>query len=393
MNCCDLDKAYHDLNLSWWHFSLRTVIFLCPVNFHVHSSFLDSDIMHGNQTAMMQLLDQCLARIPFYHNVPRIRQDMSALFYNCPTLRPNVGSFQASTGMITLFYLSGVVPITYGGANYNIPITMYFDPPYPNQPPRVFVTPTNDMVIKQNHRSVDVNGRVYLPVLTSWNAYNSSLVTVVANLSQVFSQEPPVHAVRKGSIPSPKSQPPVVVATNRRDDLVKSLTVKLRAKLPTRLKTEVDSLNAVRSQETSVRDNATKIKRIQTDLSILKEKLDAELILLDDMDTQNREWVKKNSTPDVSPDTDAVGALAYLEAESAVGQQVIDLLAEECAHEDLIDYFSALNREGKLSMSELLREMRQLTRKVFELRTLKRKALVVLQSATARSLSNPLSVR
>jgi len=75
-----------------------------------------------------------------------------------------------------------------------------------------------------------------------------------------------------------------------------------------------------------------------------------------------------------------MGALAYLEAESVVGQQVIDLMAEECACEDLIDYLCALNRDGKLSMSDLLKEIRGLTRRIFEIRTLKRRGLVILQS-------------
>jgi ESCRT-I complex subunit TSG101 len=339
-------------------------------------------------SAHFSLLEQCITRVSFYQNSSRLRQDMQMLFYNCSTLRPNVGTFQSPTGSIVLFYLSGVIPISYNGANYNIPVTIYIDPPYPNQPPRIFVTPTADMMIKPNHKSVDANGRVYLPELTRWNPYSSNLVSIIGILSSVFSSEPPVHAVRSSQ------QPPQVLTAqvvsppgmSRRDILINSLTVKLRAKLPAKVKSEVDQLNKAREDENKVRENNTRLKKAHLDLVTLKTRIEAEIETIHALDTQNREWIKKNTRDDESSSSNSgMTALSFLEAESAVGQQVIDLMAEECAHEDLIDYLCTLNREGKLSMSDLLKEIRILTRKIFEIRTLKRRALVVLQSAPQHS--------
>jgi ESCRT-I complex subunit TSG101 len=335
------------------------------------------------------LLDQCVSRISFYQNTARLRQDVAALLYNCATLRPNVGSFQSGPGMITLFYLSGVIPITYSGANYNIPVTIYLDPPYPNQPPRVFVTPTADMAIKPNHKSVDMNGRVYLPELTRWNSYSSNLVSIVGVLSSIFSHEPPVHAVRRnGPFPPQVVKAHAVGApANRKDTLIQFLTVKLRAKVPGRVKSEVDTLNRSRQVESEIATNGARMRLLMSDLSSLRARMEEEIIQLDTLDSQNRDWILRNETK--SSDSTEANALTYLEADSAVGQQVIDLLAEECANEDLIDYLCALNREGKLGMSELLREMRMLTRKIFEIRTLKRKCLIVLQSVRPTSLQVP----
>jgi ESCRT-I complex subunit TSG101 len=359
--------------------------------------------------ATLSLLEQCIGRVPFYQNTARLRQDMQTLFYNCSTLRPNVGSFQSANGSITLFYLSGVVPISYNGANYNIPVTIYIDPPYPNQPPRVFVTPTADMAIKPNHKAVDANGRVYLPELSRWNPYSSNLVSIIGILSSVFSVEPPVHAVRSAAqhhqqqshhhsnshhSPAIAKASPVLQAhvvtpgMSRKDVLLNSLTVKVRAKLPARIKAEVDDLNRARQDENAVKENGARIKKAHENLLTLRSKLESEIHDLEAIDSQNREWIKKNTksseTPD-KPDSD-LGALSYLEAESVVGQQVIDLMAEECAHEDLIDYLCALNRDGKISMSDLLKEIRLLTRKVFEIRSLKRRALVTLQSSQTSSV-------
>ena len=327
-----------------------------------------------NMAASLSLMEQNLARITFYHNLPRLRQDLHSLFYNCGTLRPNVGIFQSGAGNITLFYLSGVVPITYHGANYNIPVTMYIDPPYPNQPPRVFVTPTSDMVIRPNHQSVDANGRVYLPQLSQWNSASSNIVSIVAILSQVFSAAPPVNAVR-----TPQAAQLVVSDSSRRDALIRSITVKIRAKLPTRIKAEVEALNEARSEQSRLKHTNSILEKSLSDLTSLKLRMESKETQLDQLDVEIREWLRKQS-----PDSTDISAIAYLEPENAVGQQLIDLSSEECAHEDLIDFLTQLHREGKISMSDLLKEIRLLTRKVFELKTLARRASVLLQ---ARALS------
>jgi ESCRT-I complex subunit TSG101 len=349
--------------------------------------------MSGNQQAV---LEQCLSRIPFYSNVHRLRQDIQVLFYNLSSnsLRPNVGSFQTGSGNITLFYLSGVVPITFMGNNYNIPVTIYFDPPYPNQPPRVFVTPTPDMVIKPNHRSVDMNGRVYLPQLTNWSPYTSNLVELVGILSSVFSGEPPVNS--KKSNPAPVVAPlaaVVVGGPTRTDQLVKSLTVKIRAKLPVKLKTEVDAINELRAKNMRFSSHIKELEKlnreISTDFTVQCTRKKSEL---ESRIAETIEWNKTNriSKPEIGSDPvseSGVAALKYLDAESVVGQQIIDLLAEECAIEDLIDCLNELVRRGKLSMSDLLREMRSLTRRLFEVKIIKKKALVVIQSNRKKVLN------
>lgn len=341
-------------------------------------------------------LEDCLSRITFYSNVARLRQDMQSLLHHSSTLRPNVGVFQSNAGSITLFFLSGVVPITYGGNNYNIPVTIYVDPPYPNQPPRVFVTPTADMVIKPNHRCVDMNGRVFLPQLTHWNPYSSSLVEILGILASMFSAEPPVNAIRGAGKPpqglahsktmgvvTPIMAAPVV---SRHDQLVKSITVKIRAKLPAKLKLELDKLNELKRTEMAFREHEMKLTNTRGELQMLKQMMEKKVDELNILDTQNREWVAKQqsvqpaSTDSPSGSLVASSALTYLEAESVVGQQVIDLLAEECAYEDLLDYLGQLAQAGKITTSDYIREVRSSTRKLFEVKTLKRRALIVLQS-------------
>jgi ESCRT-I complex subunit TSG101 len=297
----------------------------------------------------------------------------------------------------------------YHGATYNIPITIYFDPPYPNVPPRIFVTPTNDMIIKPNHRCVDGNGRVYLPQLSQWNAYRSSLVEVVGILSSTFSAEPPVNSVAAAR-PRPstvvaQSNPvaaivsrPVTVVPNRRDQLVKSITIKLRAKLPARIKTEIDAINDARRREAKNVSTQKEIREFSGELAAtrkacLTKKLELERLIL-----EANQWLSEHRgttkrSPDeasedgeyqsgVSDNEEEGGhaSIAYLDAESVVGQQVIDLMAEECAIEDLIDLLNERNRAGKLSMSDLLREVRSLTRRLFEIKFIKQRCLIVVKT-------------
>lgn len=94
--------------------------------------------------------------------------------------------------------LNGTVPISFNGAKYNIPMIIWVPKTYPYQSPTCFVTPTKgmwnensfysclyneisvlylyiDMVIKQNHRSVDPNGQCYAPYIQDWST-SSNLV-------------------------------------------------------------------------------------------------------------------------------------------------------------------------------------------------------------------------
>ncbi|CAD7924983.1 unnamed protein product [Amoebophrya sp. A25] len=147
----------------------------------------------------LQALEICLSQVPHYHNAQRLQQDITFLFTQMRSaLKPQVREFVSPTGdQVKLFFLGGTIPISYRNTRYNIPLTIYFDPPYPAQPPRCFVTPTNDMKIKDRHQHVDRTGMVYLPYLHSWNAYGSTITDLVGHMQQVFSEVPPVVATAK----------------------------------------------------------------------------------------------------------------------------------------------------------------------------------------------------
>eukprot|EP01012_Entosiphon_sulcatum_P049631 TRINITY_DN6827_c0_g1_i1.p1 TRINITY_DN6827_c0_g1~~TRINITY_DN6827_c0_g1_i1.p1 ORF type:complete len:748 (+),score=107.12 TRINITY_DN6827_c0_g1_i1:63-2306(+) len=93
-----------------------------------------------------------------------------------------------------LLKLEGTVPVPYGGQAYNIPVRIWFPQNYPTSGPMAFVTPTASMLIKPNHRHVDLEGRCYAPYLSNWDKRSSTAMQAVAELVQLFSQDPPVYA-------------------------------------------------------------------------------------------------------------------------------------------------------------------------------------------------------
>ncbi|CAJ1356127.1 unnamed protein product [Effrenium voratum] len=119
--------------------------------------------------------------------------------------RADLADVFASDG-VALFYLYGVLPISYHGNTYNIPVTIYFDPPYPQQPPRCFVTPTSGMALKPNHSHVDAGGMIYLPYLSSWSERSSTLPEMVQHMTSSFSSSPPVYSTTTAARPTAEQQ-------------------------------------------------------------------------------------------------------------------------------------------------------------------------------------------
>lgn len=73
---------------------------------------------------------------------------------------------------------------------------------YPREPPKVYVKPTPEMVIKPQHVYVDACGYVQTPYLISWDPAQSSLLFMAQEVSICFGEDPPLFA-KTNSIPSP----------------------------------------------------------------------------------------------------------------------------------------------------------------------------------------------
>ena len=109
---------------------------------------------------MASNLNQLLSSIS-YQNPHVVREHLSALQQNLPSLTPNIGTLIHNDGLeTTQVVLSGTVPIIYKNVTYNIPVDVFILAEYPVKQPLVYVRPTSNMMIKPSHPFVDSNGYV-----------------------------------------------------------------------------------------------------------------------------------------------------------------------------------------------------------------------------------------
>ena len=109
---------------------------------------------------MASNLNQLLSSISS-QNPHVVREHLSALQQNLPSLTPNIGTLIHNDGLeTTQVVLSGTVPIIYKNVTYNIPVDVFILAEYPVKQPLVYVRPTSNMMIKPSHSFVDNNGYV-----------------------------------------------------------------------------------------------------------------------------------------------------------------------------------------------------------------------------------------
>ncbi len=89
--------------------------------------------------------------------------------------------------------------MTYRNVTYNIPIDLYLPSQYPQRSPVVYVRPVSNMAIKENHRHVGMDGRVYMPYLHEWGAHTHDLRELAVWMSSLFGSEPPCYAKPAGT--------------------------------------------------------------------------------------------------------------------------------------------------------------------------------------------------
>ena len=63
--------------------------------------------------------------------------------------------------------LHGLLPISYRGAAYNIPIAVWIAREYPRLPPIAYVVPTSDMLVRPG-KFMEVSGRCQIEYILNW---------------------------------------------------------------------------------------------------------------------------------------------------------------------------------------------------------------------------------
>ncbi|KAJ4418344.1 Suppressor protein stp22 of temperature-sensitive alpha-factor receptor and arginine permease [Gnomoniopsis sp. IMI 355080] len=155
-----------------------------------------------------------------YHDVNRTYNDVAQALSQYPSLLPRTDVHTYPNGSSALLlHLSGTIPVNFRGTTYRFPISLWVPHAYPREPPLVYVTPTETMVVRPGQH-VDPQGQVYHPYLVGWADFwdKSNILDFLAILRDIFAKEPPVIArgaaqrpppVHPQATPTPPPVPPL----------------------------------------------------------------------------------------------------------------------------------------------------------------------------------------
>ncbi|TLD20464.1 hypothetical protein PspLS_08649 [Pyricularia sp. CBS 133598] len=157
-----------------------------------------------------------------YHDVNRTYNDVAQVLSQYPSLSPRTDVHTFPNGVSALLlHLTGTIPVIFRGNTYRFPISLWVPHAYPREPPLVYVTPTENMVVRPGQH-VDPQGQVYHPYLVGWSSFwdKSTVLDFLAILRDVFAKEPPVVAKQQQppqqqrqqaaiSTPTPPPVPPL----------------------------------------------------------------------------------------------------------------------------------------------------------------------------------------
>ncbi|GAB1316475.1 Suppressor protein stp22 of temperature-sensitive alpha-factor receptor and arginine permease [Madurella fahalii] len=144
-----------------------------------------------------------------YHDVNRTYNDVAQALSQYPSLSPRTDVHTFPTGASALLLLlSGTIPVVFRGTTYRFPISLWVPHAYPREAPLVYVTPTENMMVRPGQH-VDPQGQVYHPYLVGWSTFwdKSTILDFLAILQDIFAKEPPVVARQQGQ-PPPQQQTP-----------------------------------------------------------------------------------------------------------------------------------------------------------------------------------------
>jgi ESCRT-I complex subunit TSG101 len=157
-----------------------------------------------------------------YRDPARVNRDASSL------LKSSVGSHLQPISAVyaddsgdtqTVLVLQGTIAIHFRGNTYQLLVDMYLVPGYPNRPPVCYVRLAPNMYLKENHRHVGSDGKVYMPYLHEWRPGTHNLVEMTVAMSSVFSADPPVFsrpapAPAASAVVLTTTQPPAYLSTS-----------------------------------------------------------------------------------------------------------------------------------------------------------------------------------
>uniref|UniRef100_V5E4L8 Uncharacterized protein n=1 Tax=Kalmanozyma brasiliensis (strain GHG001) TaxID=1365824 RepID=V5E4L8_KALBG len=365
-----------------------------------------------------------------YTDRDRVFADIDRTLIAVSSLSPKTEVFTFNDGRTQLLLnLDGTIPVNFRGNTYNIPVAYWIPRDYPREPPMAFVAPTPDMAIRKGP-NVDPSGEIGGEYLRRWRNKPEAcnLLDLVHDCQQMFGREPPPpyqpqhgpsstqsplapgphpyqHAINSAAganghsnsptpaiVPKPKGfnlldeeddssvhphtssagpapgNPSVAPPPRPINPELLALHDRLYHKIDSRLTTLSSTLSASNARlDVLSADLDRGLPAIEDELSRLKAVRDVCATTGDRLQTSVTELTDQvrslQSREDPDPDTMVL-------ATSIVGNQLVDLVAEDNAIEDTLYHLGrALNAE-RIDLEKFLKQTRVLAREQFMKRAL-----------------------
>ncbi|CAN1343788.1 Protein ELC-like [Linum perenne] len=324
-----------------------------------------------------------------------IRQQLLSLATAYPSLEPKTAMFTHNDGRsVNLLQAEGTIPMVFKGVTYNIPIIIWLMDSYPRYPPRVFVNPTRDMVIKRPHAHVNPSGSVSVPYLQNWIYPSSNLLDLVRELSDVFGRDPPLYSQRLtpshspsfssnpsnlsnsssfGSISGPYQRPMGPQQTDDaaevfRRNAINKIVEMTHGDISQLRKTREAEMEGIFSAQAVLRSREEEVNRGLKELQDEKEGLETQLqVVLMNSDVLEG-WVRENEGKVKGNNLnhgDAVDVDGAFECVDLMSKQMLECSAADLAIEDVVYALDKAVQEGAMPFDQYLRNVRFLSREQF----------------------------
>lgn len=299
-----------------------------------------------------------------YHaqNENRVIHDVQECSRSFPSLHPILSNFEAADGNVQrLLALRGTVPITYKGSVYKIPVHMWVMPYHPAGPPLAFVVPTRTMVFRQRHPHVDsLNGRVYMPYLSSWDALTSTILGTVNAMIQVFSIKPPVYSHQTPSVSTQEDY--------ERQLLIRELSQRFNTALSRNTFTARRTIQRMVAKQEALKQEESALQTKKRE--VLREKADLETTerhvrqAVHDL----RRW--RTQHPDAPTGASIDG---MTRPRTLFREQLIDCSALDAAQTEALDQIDEAFATGVIQNEKYVLDVRKIARQQFFTRALQRR--------------------
>eukprot|EP00210_Caulerpa_lentillifera_P009635 g9191.t1 len=302
---------------------------------------------------------------------------------------------------VGMLEVDGLVPMSYSGTNYFIPVNLWIPEDYPKRGPICYVSPTSNMVLAQDHPYMDRSGHITTLYLVYWNPERSNLIGTINDLRTVFSQKTPVYARENQTKNNtmfqglnPSSHQTVVNPYSKRPEgklslesqrsvgidhetanrlyrnlMIKALIARANGSMMDIIEQSQPELTRLASEKSLLSERANQLANEVLRLQNTRTAIEHNISTMGAIMTEISTWEDRLHLPSSST-TNAVKAKEVLVPVDPLTTQFLECQSEDVAIEETLNVLDVLLQKDKIDVESYLKQVRKLGRRQFYARAL-----------------------